>query len=126
MRILEWVQPFCTSFKYWDFFLFFLLRGKLKKFQYSNEVKMVVLILGYALINSFLNHNLGFSTSSALLSCQALHLFYGYLQVLNQILKTIIKSTKGYWKPWLKSIIGQQIWIVSCMKNKKWFLHFFL
>ena len=38
MRTLELVQPFFTYFDYWDFFWFFLLRGKPKKSQNSNEV----------------------------------------------------------------------------------------
>ena len=41
MRILEQVQPFCATFKYWDFLIFFLLlrENPWKKSQNSNEVK---------------------------------------------------------------------------------------
>ena len=39
MRILEQVQPFFTSFEFWDFFLFLTRRRKKNKNQYLNEVQ---------------------------------------------------------------------------------------
>ena len=51
MRTLELVQPFFTLFEFWDFFMVFPLGGKeIKNLNIWMRYKMVVLVLGYALI----------------------------------------------------------------------------
>ena len=47
MRTLELVQPFFTLFEFCDFWGFPLTRRK--KNQQSKEIKMLVMVLGYAL-----------------------------------------------------------------------------